>query len=48
VSCITGSDWELAVKYLVASLDKIRVPPKEKDELVVIASSLKPDIVEKP
>jgi hemoglobin len=45
---ITGGDWELAVRYLVASLDKFKVPPKEKDEVLVIASSLKPDIVEKP
>ena len=45
---ITGSDWDLAVKALVGSLDKFKVPPKEKDELLTIASSLKPDIVEKP
>lgn len=45
---ITGSDWDLAVKYLVASLDKFKVPQKEKDELLAIASSLKADIVEKP
>jgi hemoglobin len=45
---ITGSDWDLSVKALVASLDKFKVPQKEKDELLVIASSLKPDIVEKP
>jgi hemoglobin len=34
---ITGGDWELAVRYLVASLDKFKVPPKEKDEVLVIA-----------
>jgi len=45
---ITGSDWDLAVKALAASLDKFKVPQKEKDELLGIASSLKPDIVEKP
>jgi hemoglobin len=45
---ITGSDWDLTVKALVGSLDKFKVPPKEKDELLTIASSLKPDIVEKP
>jgi hemoglobin len=45
---ITGSDWDLSVKALVASLDKFKVPQKEKDELLVIASSLKADIVEKP
>lgn len=45
---ITGSDWDLSVKALVASLDKFKVPQKEKDELLAIASSLKTDIVEKP
>jgi hemoglobin len=45
---ITGADWELAVKYLVESLDKFKVPDKEKGELLTIASSLKADIVEKP
>ncbi len=45
---ITGADWELAVKYLVESLDKFKVPGKEKDELLAIASTLKADIVEKP
>jgi hypothetical protein len=29
-------------------LDKLKVPQREKDELLVIASSLKADIVEKP
>ncbi len=45
---ITGSDWDLTVKALIASLDKFKVPQKEKDELLAIASSLKADIVEKP
>jgi hemoglobin len=45
---INGADWELAVKYLVESLDKFKVPEKEKGELLAIASSLRADIVEKP
>ena len=45
---ITGADWDLAVKYLVESLDQFKVPEKEKGELLTIASGLKPDIVEKP
>ena len=45
---ITGSDWDLTVKALIGSLDKFKVPQKEKDELLAIASSLKADIVEKP
>ena len=44
---ISESDWQLAVKHLVATLDKFKVPEKEKGELLAIASSLKADIVEK-
>lgn len=45
---ITGSDWDLAVKHLSDSLDKFKVPPKEKDEFLAIIASTKTDIVEKP
>ena len=44
---ITESDWQATVKHLAASLDKFKVPQKEKDELLAAASSLKGDIVEK-
>ncbi len=44
---ITESDWQLTVKHLVASLDKFKVPEKEKQDFLALASSLKPDIVEK-
>ena len=44
---ITESDWQATVNHLVAALDKFKVPEKEKNELLAIASSLKPDIVEK-
>jgi len=44
---ITESDWQVTVKHLGASLDKFKVPEKEKNELLAIASSLKADIVEK-
>jgi hemoglobin len=44
---ITEGDWQLTVKHLVATLDKFKVPEKEKGELLAIASSLKSDIVEK-
>lgn len=44
---ITESDWQATVKHLVATLDKFKVPEKEKNELLTIASSLKADIVEK-
>lgn len=42
---ITESDWETSVKHLVATLDKFKVPQKEKDEVLAAASSLKADIV---
>jgi hemoglobin len=45
---ITGVDWDLSVKHLVATLDKFKVPEKEKSELLAAVSALKPDIVEKP
>lgn len=44
---ITEADWQSTVKHLVATLDKFKVPEKEKGELLAIASSLKADIVEK-
>ncbi len=44
---ITEEDWEGGVKDLVASLDKFKVPKKEKDEVLALVSNLKKDIVEK-
>jgi hemoglobin len=44
---ITDNEWQATVKHLTATLDKFKVPDKEKGELLAIASSLKPDIVEK-
>jgi hemoglobin len=43
---ITDAQWQLSVNHLVASLDKFKVPQKEKDELLAIASTLKGDIVD--
>jgi hemoglobin len=45
---ITEAEWQVAVKHLVATLDKFKVPAKEKDELLAAVSGLKADIVEKP
>jgi hemoglobin len=45
---ITGSDWDLSVKLLVTSLEKFKVPEKEKNEFLAIIASTKADIVEKP
>lgn len=43
---ITGGDWQSAVKNLTASLDKFKVPQKEKDEFLAIVAGLRPFIVE--
>jgi hemoglobin len=43
---ITENDWQATVNHLIAALDKFKVPEKEKNELLAIASSLKPDIVQ--
>ena len=45
---IAEADWTASVGHLIASLDKFKVPQKEKDELLGIAASLKKDIVERP
>jgi hemoglobin len=44
---ITEADWEAAAKHLAGSLDKFKVPQKEKDEVLAFVTSLKKDIVEK-
>lgn len=44
---ITEKDWEATANHLVAALNKFNVPEKEKNEVLVIISSLKKDIVEK-
>lgn len=44
---ITSADWDTSVKLLVATLDKFKVPEKEKTEVLNAISPLKKDIVEK-
>lgn len=44
---ITNADWDAAAKHLGASLDKFKVPEKEKGEILAFVTSLKKDIVEK-
>lgn len=44
---ITNADWEVAAKHLAASLDKFKVPEKEKGEVLAFVTTLKKDIVEK-
>ena len=44
---ITNAEWDAAAKHLTASLDKFKVPEKEKGEILAFVTSLKKDIVEK-
>jgi hemoglobin len=45
---ITESDWEEMVKLLTQTLDKFKVPEKERGEVFGAVGSLKKDIVQKP
>jgi hemoglobin len=42
---ITEKDWDDSVKHLTATLDKFKVPGKEKGEVLAAISGLKKDIV---
>ena len=42
---ITEQDWSAAVKDLQATLDKFKVPDRERGEVLAAVSSLKGDIV---
>lgn len=42
---ITESDWNITVKHLTATLDKFKVPDKEKNEVLQAIASQKGDIV---
>lgn len=42
---ITEKDWDDSVKHLIATLDKFKVPGKEKNEVLTAVSGLKKDIV---
>jgi hemoglobin len=44
---ITEKDWTDMVKHLNATLDKFKVPQKEREEVLGAVASLKADIVEK-
>ena len=44
---ITNADWDAAAKHLAASLDKFKVPEKEKGEILAFVTTLKNDIVDK-
>ena len=44
---INEEDWKESVKLLIETLDKFKVPEKEKNEVLAAVSSLKGDVVEK-
>lgn len=44
---ITDAEWDAAAKHLVASLDKFKVPDKEKKDLLDFVTTQKADIVDK-
>jgi len=43
---ISESDWQMTAGHLIATLEKLRVPEPEKQEVLTFVSSLKRDIVE--
>lgn len=44
---ITEQDWEVSVRHFVATLDKFKVPKKEKEELLTLVGSMKSEIVDR-
>lgn len=44
---ISESDWNVAVRHLIATLDKFMVPEREKNEVLSALSGMKNDIVER-
>jgi hemoglobin len=44
---ITKAEWDRGVMHLVATLDKFKVPQKEKDEVLAAVSGTMKDIVER-
>ena len=44
---ISASDWELFLGHLKATLDKFKVPQRERSEVLAFVESTKADIVEK-
>ncbi len=45
---VTGAQFDALVGHLVATLDKFKVPEKEKGELLSVLGPMRGDIVEEP
>jgi hemoglobin len=43
---ISESDWNIFLQHAAATLDKFKVPQRERDEVVAFVLSTKADIVE--
>jgi hemoglobin len=43
---ITEEEWNISAKHLIAALDKFHVGKREKNEVVALVVTLKPDIVD--
>ena len=44
---ITKEEWDASAKHLIATLDKFKVPEKEKGEVLTAIGGIEKDIVEK-
>lgn len=42
---ISNAEWDAAAKHLAASLDKFKVPEREKGEVLAFVTSLKKEVV---
>jgi len=45
---ITKAEWDASVQHMIGTLDKFKVPKKEKGEVLAAVGPLEKDIVEKP
>ena len=43
---VSAAHWDTAVKHLTATLDKLKVGAKERDDLFAAIGALRGDIVE--
>jgi hemoglobin len=44
---ITQDEWSANVKHLAGALDKYKVPPKEREEVLALVEHMRRDVVEK-
>jgi hemoglobin len=43
---IAAADWEAFLAHVAASLDQLKIPPREKQEFLALFSKMEADIVE--